>query len=676
MQIHSNAIVTNSKMLKLTILLSLVFININLKSEILSPTVEFTVPLNAKNGPNEPFTPMVHYNNNTYLVYVDANCRPLVVQKTCDATIVTVPLDSNPDYTAYPDGHHRFSMGIDENGYLHVAGDMHYYPTVPADYLPLRYQNQTIMYWVSNAPNDITKGFTFAGGLNASTAIPGQFWNTGHFFNDNKRVLYYTGMIRSVYDPNVRLTGEMGVGLYKYNTASHSWTALGAKPPVNPLYTPATQYFTSLYWDYSGFGSQAGQAQWFNNYWPAFQFDNQNTLHFSLSVNTNPAIAGATRVVYAKSFDGGSTWYKANGKTLISLPLGGIDGNPRLAEVVADFGTTLIGVNSNVVADSTGKAAVNIEMATGQDVWYNYNGTSWTNAINNPTQLWGYNAVLGKNGKITNNAFDRLGFRRSSSLSGLSAAYMLYLYLPLSQLNSFICMSQIGSKTSDDVYGIGLSNTLNNIQVIKLNFATGGMPCNWSYSDIGSDITLGGVSDYVNGTYTLRSSGSGLAYTATDSFTYTYRTLVGDGTIIARVATQIPLQYIGGSTTGVMIRQSLKNYTDSVFMGIGVSGYSQFIYRNALNSVSQVSATANVTVPQWVKLVRSGNLFSGFISADGVTWTQVGNTQSIVMNDTVYVGLASYSSHLPEVFTSTVDNVAIISGLSYVTPSGTGTTGS
>lgn len=660
--------------ISISLLLSLL-INISMDAEIVSPTVEFSVPLTIANGPNEPFTPMVHYNNNTYLVYVDANARPLVVQKSCNDTLVTVPLDSNPDYTAFLDGHHRFSIGIDKNGYLHIAGDMHFYPTVPANYLPLRYQNQTILYWVSNAPYDITKGFSFAGGLNASTAIPGQFWNQGHFFNDNNQELYYTAMIRSVYNVAYRLTGEMGVGLYKYNAATHSWTALGATPPVNPSNPAGTQYFTSLYWDYSGFGSPAGQPQWFNNYWPAFQFDNQNTLHFSLSVNTSINIIGETRVVYAKSFDGGVTWYKANGKTSIPLPLGGMDGNPNLADVVADFGTTVIGVNTSVVADNTGHPAVNIQLPNYNDTWYRYNGTAWTNDLNNPVQLWGISAVLGKDGKITNVAFDRIGFRRSPSLTASSVAYMLDKYLPASQLTSFICLSQIAAKSSGDVYGIGLSNALNTINVIKINFAPQGLPCDWSYSDISNNITLGGVSDYSNGTFTLRSSGNGLYNTSTDSFTYTYRTLVGDGTIIARVASQNPLQYIGGSTTGIMMRQSLKNYTTSVFMGIGVAQGAQFIYRNALNAISQLSVV-NASAPQWVKLVRSGNLFSGFISPDGINWTQVGQTQTIVMNNTIYVGLASYSSHLPDVFTSTVDNVSVVSGSSYVTPTGTGATGS
>ncbi|MDR3646924.1 MAG: BNR-4 repeat-containing protein [Candidatus Babeliales bacterium] len=665
MQLHSNAVVTSNNKLKLIMLLSLVFININLKSEVLSPTIEFSVPLNISNGPNEPFTPMVHYNNNTYLVYVDNNFRPLVIQKSCNLTEVTVPLDPNPDYVAQADGHNRYSMGIDKNGYLHITGDMHFYP-VEAQILPDRYKNQQILYWVSNAPYDITKGFTFAGGLNSSTAIPGQFWTTGHFFNDNKLELYYTSMIRGVYNAPIRLTGEMAVGLYKYDALNHKWIALGAPPAVDPTYPAGTQYFTSLFWDKAGFGSQAGQGQWFNNYFPAFYFDNQNVLHFSVSINVDPSIPGESRVIYAKSFDGGLTWYKANGKTKVSLPLGGFvtDGS-RLADIVADFGTSLIGVNTNVVADNTGQPAVNIQTPNGSLVWYRYNGTTWTSDINFQNKFWGYSGFLSKDGKITTNYYDAV--RRSTSFTSASSAYSLYSYLPSSQLSSFICISDIGVKTSGDIYGIGLSTNLNTINVIKLNFTPQGLPCDWSSSDIGTNIQLGGSSDYLNGTFTLRSAGSGLYPGNTDSFTFTSRTLVGDGTIIAHVASQNQLANINGSSTGLIMRQSLSNNTVSAYIGISLNGYAQFICRNAINA-SSVGMASAAKGPIWLKLVRSGNAFSSYTSLDGINWTQVGTTQTIVMNNTIYVGLASYSANTPDMFTSTVDNVHVISGASYVTP--------
>jgi hypothetical protein len=51
-------------------------------------------------------------------------------------------------------------------------------------------------------------------------------------------------------------------------------------------------------------------------------------------------------------------------------------------------------------------------------------------------------------------------------------------------------------------------------------------------------------------------------------------------------------------------------------------------------------ATAVVTKPYWVKVERVGDSFSGYLSADGVTWTQLGTAQTIVMTGPVMIGLA------------------------------------
>jgi hypothetical protein len=42
----------------------------------------------------------------------------------------------------------------------------------------------------------------------------------------------------------------------------------------------------------------------------------------------------------------------------------------------------------------------------------------------------------------------------------------------------------------------------------------------------------------------------------------------------------------------------------------------------------------------WVKLVRKGNVFTGFTSADGAIWKQVGQT-ALNLPQSLYVGLAA-----------------------------------
>jgi hypothetical protein len=67
------------------------------------------------------------------------------------------------------------------------------------------------------------------------------------------------------------------------------------------------------------------------------------------------------------------------------------------------------------------------------------------------------------------------------------------------------------------------------------------------------------------------------------------------------------------------------------------------------------------TLPYWVKVSRSGNSFSSYTSMDGVSWVQVGTSQTIGMGQTVYVGLAVTSGSTTALATATFDNVSVTS---------------
>ncbi|MBN2091995.1 DUF1349 domain-containing protein [candidate division KSB1 bacterium] len=50
------------------------------------------------------------------------------------------------------------------------------------------------------------------------------------------------------------------------------------------------------------------------------------------------------------------------------------------------------------------------------------------------------------------------------------------------------------------------------------------------------------------------------------------------------------------------------------------------------------------TYPMWLKLVRHGNSFSGYISYDGVTWTNARHTNPVPgIAETIDLGLAAGS---------------------------------
>src|SRR5262249_37202777 len=93
---------------------------------------------------------------------------------------------------------------------------------------------------------------------------------------------------------------------------------------------------------------------------------------------------------------------------------------------------------------------------------------------------------------------------------------------------------------------------------------------------------------------------------------------------------------------------------------------------------SEPGGGVSVTLPYWVKVVRSGNTFSSYYSSDGVNWTVRGTAQTINMAQNVYAGLAVTSGSTSALATATFDNVSIssVSAAGPVITSLSATTGS
>jgi hypothetical protein len=138
---------------------------------------------------------------------------------------------------------------------------------------------------------------------------------------------------------------------------------------------------------------------------------------------------------------------------------------------------------------------------------------------------------------------------------------------------------------------------------------------------------------------------------ASDAFRLAYKTLNGDATIVARV------ESIANSNAwakgGVMIRQSTEPGSQHAFMpitpsgGLGASFQHRLVAAGA--STNNDNTGAAVAAPYWVKLERKGNAFTGFISPDGVTWTQLGTAVTVPMTGPVLIGLAlcSHDAAIP-----------------------------
>ncbi len=173
--------------------------------------------------------------------------------------------------------------------------------------------------------------------------------------------------------------------------------------------------------------------------------------------------------------------------------------------------------------------------------------------------------------------------------------------------------------------------------------------------DIGN-VGVAGSATYSSGTYTVNGSGADI-WNASDSFNYDYKALTGDATVTARVASQ--QNTAAWAKAGVMIRETTATNSTYVFMFVTPSQGVSLQYRaTTAGSGTQQAEVFGVAAPYWVRLVRSGNTFTGYASADGSSWTQIGSV-SVTMASSVTEGLAVTSHNNSQLNTSTFDNVTV-----------------
>ena len=158
-----------------------------------------------------------------------------------------------------------------------------------------------------------------------------------------------------------------------------------------------------------------------------------------------------------------------------------------------------------------------------------------------------------------------------------------------------------------------------------------------------------GVGGSVSGNaVTVIGSGDDI-WNAADGFEYAYIPVSGDGTLTARVVSLDTTNTDGWSKSGVMFRESLNaNSTYAIMPVIPTTNTAAdiFQYRTTTGGGAAAGGTPSLHPGTWVRVTRSGSNFTGYYSADGITFTQHGTVAITMTADPIYVGLAvSCSQH-------------------------------
>jgi regulation of enolase protein 1 (concanavalin A-like superfamily) len=182
---------------------------------------------------------------------------------------------------------------------------------------------------------------------------------------------------------------------------------------------------------------------------------------------------------------------------------------------------------------------------------------------------------------------------------------------------------------------------------------SGSLPSPWKSGDVGSPARAGSAS-YASNTFTIAAGGTDIGGTS-DQMHYAYRQINGDADVVARVPSLTNTN--AEAKAGVMIRASLAANSRFTFMAATPGKQVRFVRRGSDGSNSVIT-TGPVVSGGWVRVVRTGNHFMGYYSADGQTWTGLA-ADDIPMGQTVYVGLAVTSHNATSTATASIDGVRV-----------------
>lgn len=179
----------------------------------------------------------------------------------------------------------------------------------------------------------------------------------------------------------------------------------------------------------------------------------------------------------------------------------------------------------------------------------------------------------------------------------------------------------------------------------------------WTPLDVGQ-VGIPGSEAQAGDEIIVTGSGADIAG-AEDEFHFTAVKTTGDCDI------QTEVTYVEDTSkwakAGLLIRETPA--TDSAYAAIFVTANNgiSFQFRATNGTKYAYLNSGGKAAPYWLRLVRIGNLFAGYISINGSAWSQLGTSREILMPPLVYSGLAVTSHDNQTLCTATFSNTSLAS---------------
>jgi regulation of enolase protein 1 (concanavalin A-like superfamily) len=199
----------------------------------------------------------------------------------------------------------------------------------------------------------------------------------------------------------------------------------------------------------------------------------------------------------------------------------------------------------------------------------------------------------------------------------------------------------------------GLSDT-KRLNLAPVTQGNGQLPVPWSTADVGA--TQPGSATFASDVFTVRGGGPDI-WGDLDGFHFTHQQVAGDFTFTARVASLENTDY--WAKAGLMIRENLSAGSRNVGNFVNPEAGTYFQFRNATGSFTDEIFTSRLRPAVWMRLVRRGDIIEAWQSVDGANWERV-TSQTTILPETVYIGLAVTSHSNSVLATATFDRVSVI----------------
>ncbi|MEN2398900.1 family 16 glycosylhydrolase [Flavobacterium sp. MC2016-06] len=200
-----------------------------------------------------------------------------------------------------------------------------------------------------------------------------------------------------------------------------------------------------------------------------------------------------------------------------------------------------------------------------------------------------------------------------------------------SEVNRFVFLLEPGTSSGNTYY----FDNIRSVNLVSTENPTNTLPAPWVSTDLGA-VTPAGEATYSGGIFTVKGSGADI-WESSDQFQYVNQPITGDAEIIAKVNSLTNTSTY--AKAGVMFRETLTPTSKHAMADASAGAGIEFLSRDTTSGTTIFEGVGGAA-PKWVRLLRTGNVFTSYSSDNGTTWTQVGAARTIAMGTTIYAGLA------------------------------------